>query len=136
MELPFTRRSAVLIGAVFVATLITPVQAQGAPRRYRRMASPTAADGPRRAPVTVTLITGDKVTVTPGSSGSALSVDAVKRAPGATGSVRTSIEDGDIYVYPDQAMPLIATGRLDKQLFDVTQLMAQGYDDAHSSELP
>ncbi|CAG6393637.1 Serine protease, subtilisin family [Actinacidiphila cocklensis] len=136
MELPFTRRSAVLIGAVFVATLITPVQAQGAPPPIPPAATPTAADGPRRAPVTVTLITGDKVTVTPGSSGSALSVDAVKRGPGATGSVRTSIEDGDTYVYPDQAMPLIATGRLDKQLFDVTQLMAQGYDDAHSSELP
>ncbi|MET7552372.1 S8 family serine peptidase [Streptomyces sp. NPDC005479] len=122
-----------LIGAAFVATLITPVQAHGA-------ASPapatTAADSPRGAPVTVTLITGDKVTVTPGPDGSVLSVDAIKRPPGATGSVRTVIEDGDTYVYPDEAMAYIATDRLDKQLFDVTQLMAQGYDDAHSSELP
>ncbi|WP_457493234.1 S8 family serine peptidase [Streptomyces sp. P5_D11] len=84
----------------------------------------------------MTLITGDKVTVTPGPDGSVLSVDAIKRPPGATGSVRTAIEDGDTYVYPDEAMAYIATDRLDKQLFDVTQLIAQGYDDAHSSELP
>ncbi|WP_406432218.1 S8 family serine peptidase [Streptomyces sp. NBC_01589] len=84
----------------------------------------------------MTLITGDKVTVTPGPDGSVLSVDAIKRPPGATGSVRTAIEDGDTYVYPDEAMAYIATDRLDKQLFDVTRLIAQGYDDAHSSKLP
>ena len=30
-------------------------------------------------------------------------------------------------------MPYIATGALDKQLFDITQLIAQGYDDAHAA---
>ncbi|SNS37176.1 PA domain-containing protein [Streptosporangium subroseum] len=60
----------------------------------------------------------------------------VERAPEATGSVRIATEDGDTYVYPDEAVAYIAAGRLDKQLFDVTQLIAQGYDDAHSSELP
>ncbi|WP_258566168.1 S8 family serine peptidase [Streptomyces parvulus] len=84
----------------------------------------------------MTLITGDKVTVTQGRNGSVLSVDAITRAPGATGSIRTTVEDGDTYVYPDEAVALIATGRLDKQLFDVTQLIAQGYDDAHSDALP
>ena len=39
-------------------------------------------------------------------------------------------------MYPDEAMPYLATGRLDKQLFDVTQLIAQGYDDARTAELP
>jgi subtilisin family serine protease len=126
----------VLIGVAFVATLITPVQAHGAAPPLPPAATPATADGPLGAPVTVTLITGDKVTVSPGPDGSVLSVDAVKRPPGATGSVRTAIEDGDTYVYPDDAMAYIATDRLDKQLFDVTQLIAQGYDDAHSSELP
>lgn len=136
MKLPFTRRSAVTIGVALVAALITPVQAHGAAPPLPPAATPAAAGGPLPAPVTVTLITGDKVTVTPGPDGSVLSVDAIKRAPGATGSVRTSVEDGDTYVLPDEAMAYVATGRLDKQLFDVTQLTAQGYDDAHSSELP
>ncbi|MET7527968.1 S8 family serine peptidase [Streptomyces sp900116325] len=84
----------------------------------------------------MTLITGDKVTVAPGPDGTALSVDAIERPPGATGSVRTAMEGGHTYVYPDEAMAYIATDRLDKQLFDVNELIAQGYDDAHSSELP
>ncbi|MFE9948789.1 S8 family serine peptidase [Streptomyces sp. NPDC005531] len=60
----------------------------------------------------------------------------VERAPGATGSVRVSTEGGRTYVYPYQATAYVAAGQLDKELFDVTQLIAQGYDDKHSSELP
>ncbi|WP_371798223.1 hypothetical protein OG963_01810 [Streptomyces sp. NBC_01707] len=90
--------------------------------------------GPQSAPLTVTLITGDKVTVTQGNGRSPL-VD-VERAPGAKGSVRVATEGGDTFVYPDEAMPYIASGRLDKQLFNVTQLVAQDYDDAHTGALP
>ncbi|MDF6045549.1 S8 family serine peptidase [Streptomyces sp. JH14] len=61
---------------------------------------------------------------------------SVKRAPGATGSVRVSQEDGHTFVYPDEAMPYVAAGRLDQELFDVTSLLAQGYDDKHAAELP
>lgn len=39
-------------------------------------------------------------------------------------------------MYPDEAMPYIASGRLDKQLFNVTQLVAQDYDDAHTGAVP
>ena len=63
-------------------------------------------------------------------------MDDVQRAPGARGSVRVAVENGDTFVYPDEAMPYIANGRLDKQLFDVTQLVAQGYDDARTGALP
>ncbi|WP_338017438.1 S8 family serine peptidase [Streptomyces adustus] len=83
----------------------------------------------------MTLITGDKVTVTPGPAGASPTVD-VERAPGATGSIRVTTEGRDTYVYPDEAMPYIADGRLDRQLFDVTELISQGYDDEHASSLP
>ncbi|KUJ38605.1 hypothetical protein ADL25_23615 [Streptomyces sp. NRRL F-5122] len=82
------------------------------------------------------MITGDEVTATQGPGRVGLSVDAVERPPGATGSVRVAVEDGDTFVYPDEAMAYLAAGRLDKQLFDVTQLVAQGYDDAHAGALP
>ncbi|MDX3073984.1 S8 family serine peptidase [Streptomyces sp. MI02-7b] len=69
-------------------------------------------------------------------AGGAVSVDDVQRAPGARGSVRVAVEGGDTFVYPDEALRYIATGRLDKQLFNITQLLAQGYDDAHTGALP
>lgn len=136
MKLPFTRRSAAVAGIAVVAGLITPVQAYSAAPPRPPVATPAVADGADRAPVTVTLITGDKVTVTPGPDGAGLTVDAIERPPGATGAVRTAIEKGHTYVYPDEAMAYLATDRLDKQLFDITALMAQGYDDAHTGELP
>ncbi|MFG1653966.1 hypothetical protein ACGFIE_28935 [Micromonospora sp. NPDC049275] len=75
------------------------------------------------------------MTVTPGRDGTPPTVD-VARPSGATGAVRVATEGGDTYVYPDEALPYLATGRLDRQLFDVTQLVAQGFDDARTSALP
>jgi subtilisin family serine protease len=43
---------------------------------------------------------------------------------------------GDLYVFPDSAMPYVADGVLDRRLFDVTTLIADGYDDAHRDALP
>ncbi|MFI5709206.1 S8 family serine peptidase [Kribbella sp. NPDC051620] len=86
-------------------------------------------------PLVLTLITGDKVTVVRGP-GRAVSVQDVQRAPGATGPVRVVVEAGDTFVYPGEAMPFVATGRLDKQLFNLSELLDQGYDDAHSTDLP
>ncbi len=37
---------------------------------------------------------------------------------------------------PDEAMPLIAADKLDRQLFNVTDLIEMGYDDAQSGEVP
>ncbi|MEO3817553.1 S8 family serine peptidase [Plantactinospora sp. B24E8] len=137
MRLSFTRRSAAGLGVALVAALATPAAAHGANPAPPPTTPPAAGGGNNAAgtPATVTLITGDKVTVTPGPEGATPTVD-VARAPGATGPVRVNTEGRDTYVYPDEAVALIATGRLDKQLFNVTKLIAQGYDDAHTSELP
>ncbi|MDX2703814.1 S8 family serine peptidase [Streptomyces sp. PA03-6a] len=83
----------------------------------------------------MTLITGDKVVVTPGTGGARDSL-SVERRPGAAGSVRIVTEAGDTYVYPDDALAYVAADRLDKRLFNVTGLIAQGYDDAHAPRLP
>ncbi|MGC4940554.1 S8 family serine peptidase [Kribbella sp. DT2] len=69
-------------------------------------------------------------------TGRSVSVQAVARAPRATGAVRVSVEAGDTFVLPDEAMPYVATGRLDKQLFNLSELVAQGYDNARTPELP
>lgn len=85
-------------------------------------------------PTTVTLITGDVVTVRQGgSAGNRVSVTAADGGP-ADAHVIQSGED--LFVYPQSAMPFIAAGTLDKELFDVTALVADGYDDSHMSTLP
>ncbi|WLS47806.1 S8 family serine peptidase [Micromonospora profundi] len=135
MRLSLPRRSAAAaVGVTVVAALVTPTAAHSAPAPPPT-APPATTGTAHGAPVTVTLITGDKVTMTPGRDGTPPTVD-VARAPGATGSVRVATEDGDTYVYPDEALPYLATGQLDKQLFDVTDLVAQGFDDARSPTLP
>ncbi|WP_220447187.1 S8 family serine peptidase [Nonomuraea deserti] len=54
-------------------------------------------------------------------------VVTVDRPAGAQGGVRVQQADGDLYVLPDEAMPLIAADRLDARLFNVTDLTAMGY---------
>ncbi|MDG4756661.1 S8 family serine peptidase [Micromonospora sp. WMMD710] len=75
---------------------------------------------------TVTLITGERVTVTG---------TAVTRVE-ATAGVRVSTFHGETYAYPDAALPYVASGLLDADLFNVTRLIADGYDDAHADRLP
>ncbi|WP_392667137.1 S8 family serine peptidase [Streptomyces sp. LN785] len=82
----------------------------------------------------VTLITGDKVTI--GSAADGTTVRSFESPNGTTTGFHTSVIDGSMYVYPDAALPYVSAGKLDKQLFNVTQLLADGYDDAHTAVLP
>lgn len=85
--------------------------------------------------VTVTLITGDVVDLTTSADGR----QTVALEPGPDGRVPAAAitrAHGHLYVTPASALPLLAAGRLDQRLFDVTGLIAQRYDDAHSTTLP
>src|SRR3954452_16425335 len=108
---------------LLVVGLATPTTAGAEPPPPLPTAGGAVAAG--ATPLDLTLITGDKVTVAPGP-GRAVSVQAVERAPRSTGPMRVSVENGDTFVYPGAAMPYLATGQLDKQLFNVSQLVAQG----------
>jgi len=105
------RRIATAIGVVLLVVSACPATA--------------AAQGPPRSPDesrTVTLITGDRVVLT----GSAVTV-----LPGP-GRARTAFRQragaGRISVVPEDAVPLIQDGTLDRRLFDVTALLAQRRD--------
>jgi len=63
-------------------------------------------------------------------------VAAVDRPDTATGGVRVLTLRGDLYVLPDEVLPLISANKVDKRLFDVTDLIEMGYDDAHASGVP
>ncbi|WP_327425549.1 S8 family serine peptidase (plasmid) [Streptomyces sp. NBC_01527] len=94
----------------------------------------TAVGSNHPIPRTVTLITGDRVTVTPG--GDNRPTITVEGPDGHRADARITTQHGDTYVYPFAAERFVAAGLLDPDLFDVTRLVADGYDDAHSHGLP
>ncbi|MGN9777059.1 hypothetical protein ACTMS0_15040 [Micromonospora sp. H33] len=92
-----------------------------------------SAGPPSAAPAryTVTLLTGDRVTTS--ADGAQLSVTP---AAGRAGIRFTSLRSGDRrLVLPEDARPLVTAGLLDRRLFDVTELVRAGYDDARSPAL-
>ncbi|MFF3257929.1 S8 family serine peptidase [Streptomyces sp. NPDC002932] len=82
----------------------------------------------------ITLITGDVVHYADGA-GSQDTV-TVDRPDGATDGVHVQQAGDNIYVLPDEAASLIAAGKLDRRLFNVTALAKMGYDDAKSGGIP
>ncbi|MEU4173389.1 S8 family serine peptidase [Streptomyces sp. NPDC026665] len=86
--------------------------------------------------VTVRLLTGDRVTVTQGTDGRRIA--SVEPGPGREAITFRTFEkdDGSLTVLPSDAADLVAAGTLDRRLFDVTTLIAQGYDETRTSDLP
>ena len=98
-----------------------------------------AATSPETRLQTVTLITGDQVSVATGKP-SQVSLQPRKgreRIRFITHSepVGAAVEQ-HLYVIPEDAAALIAAGRLDRQLFDVTELLESQYDDGSRDTLP
>ncbi|MFE7834904.1 S8 family serine peptidase [Streptomyces sp. NPDC057474] len=84
---------------------------------------------------TVTLLTGDTVSLTAGPDGKN-AVD-VRRGKGREAATFLSTErDGEVSVLPADALPLVQAGRLDPALFNITQLVKQGYTDAATGTTP
>jgi subtilisin family serine protease len=96
--------------------------------------SGTSGDQANAGPdVTVTLVTGDRV-VLPGGDIQRARVDPADGRENITFHVDRI--DDRLQVIPVDAMPHIATGSLDRRLFDVTGLIEAGYDDADRDTVP
>ncbi|MEV0950027.1 S8 family serine peptidase [Promicromonospora sp. NPDC050249] len=96
---------------------------------------PAALTG-QGAPTTasVTLITGDRVTLTRYADGR--SSAAVTPGTGREGIAFQRITEGDrLYVIPSDVAGLVPD-RMDRALFNVSGLVAAGYDDAHRDTVP
>ncbi|XVU28708.1 S8 family peptidase [Actinoplanes sp. CA-054009] len=96
------------------------------------LATPGLAD-PGAGIYTVTLLTGDVVTVNPAIPG----CGGVRVQPsGGSGAIlRRCDPDGHLHVIPAGVAGKIGS-LYDEDLFDVTTLIANGYDDARSADLP
>ncbi|WP_231391066.1 S8 family serine peptidase [Paenisporosarcina sp. HGH0030] len=82
---------------------------------------------------TITLITGDIVTIKKIENGKSV-IDVEPADPNVGVQMYTIGEDS--YVIPDSAIPYLAADKLDQDLFNVTQLIEDGYDDKSLSSLP
>lgn len=126
---PSPRRGLTVAVAVLVALTTTgPAVSAETP-----LSSTTSAAGRPQATGTVTLITGDKVAVTVSNGRTSATVTDPQGRPGGAHVMTVG---PDTYVYPDAALPYIASGALDERLFNVNELLEDGYDDSHSDRLP
>ncbi|MEU7602696.1 S8 family serine peptidase [Streptomyces sp. NPDC041003] len=129
----FRRRRWQLISA---ATAV-PLLASGlAVLQAPAQAAPSKPTVPAKSSAThkVTLVTGDVVTVTTMADGKQSA--EVDRPDSAVGGVKIQQVKGDLFVVPDEAAPLLGTDKLDRRLFNVTDLIEMGYDDAKSASVP
>ena len=120
----------------WAATALVVAVAAVAPIPARASAAPVSA--PTAAPPAtsrVTLVTGDVVEISQAAPGRYAA--AVRPGPGREQvTFHTSEVDGGLRVLPSDAVPYVASGVLDADLFDVTELIEQGYDDRSSDRLP
>ena len=102
---------------------------RGALARGGRPASGKAAG-------TITLITGDRVTLQ-SVGGGGKPVARVQPGPGRQ-RIAFSIRehDGEVTVVPHDVLALLSSGQLDPALFEVSKLIADGYGDDQRSDVP
>ncbi|MGY1498345.1 S8 family serine peptidase [Streptomyces sp. QTS52] len=133
------RLSGALVTALLVqgVAVVTPATGATGGISAAGATDPTAAasdwtHGTGQGAVThrVTLVTGDRVDL----SGAAVAIEpgAGREAMGFQQFER----DGHQYVVPNDALRLVTGGQVDERLFDVTGLVAAGYDDAGTAVLP
>ncbi|MFF7033775.1 S8 family peptidase [Streptomyces griseus] len=122
--------------AVLAVTVIAPsVAAPPDERDANRPITGSAAAAEGAKPVTLTLVTGDTVLVTTDPSG-ASTATALPREDGTVPLVQTRQSGPDLYVYPESAVSALAAGTVDEELFNVTGLIRQGYDDSRTDSVP
>ncbi|MGW2930411.1 S8 family serine peptidase [Streptomyces sp. NPDC001156] len=127
------RMAAITTGLLVVAGVTPAVAVAGAPATGP-VTHPVGEPGVHSA--TVQLVTGDRVTVTTLAGGRRTA--SVQPGPGREHMPFNTFEGDDksLTVMPFDAQGLVSAGTLDRRLFNVTGLISQGYDEAHTSALP
>ncbi|MEN1890247.1 S8 family serine peptidase [Streptomyces mirabilis] len=129
------RRRLLVVAAALLVTAATPHVASSADTSPANSPAGATRTADNVAASVVTLVTGDKVTVAPGV-GDGPGTITVQGPDGEPTGARVLTVGGDTYVYPDSARPYLASGTLDDRLFDISRLVADGYDDAALKHLP
>jgi subtilisin family serine protease len=131
------RKRSALLGVAVTATFVaTGGGAYGQPPSAGQAPAGQVTPAVAQSSTTarVTLVTGDVVMLDTQDGKSVVSVTRPDGTPAT--KYHSYAVDKDVYVIPFDAQPLLASGQLDRRLFNVTGLIAQGYDDAHSTSIP
>jgi subtilisin family serine protease len=126
---PYRRLGGCLLATALTVGSAYAVPAAAAPISTLAQAAATTAQagGPR----IITLITGDRLQVS--ADGSTVTP---LPSPGREGvTFFTDRIGGHLSVLPADALPLVNSGKVDRQLFDITTLLEFGYDDTRA-DLP
>ncbi|MGH3682619.1 MAG: S8 family serine peptidase, partial [Natronosporangium sp.] len=125
------RRFAVLLATLLVAVLgLVPGPAAHAEPDLPDPAAPAGTDP------TVTLVTGDRVTLRDSATGPPVAATIEPaRWPGRVVSFRSTIVEGELRVVPSDVAHLVPSV-LDPRLFEVSTLARSGLHDAASGSLP
>jgi hypothetical protein len=130
-------KRAAILAAVLALGSTTAISATAAPPGAAPPPGTTSApaSGVPGKSAKVTLITGDVVEVT--DAGAGKKAASVQPGPGRERIAFHTIEvDGGLRVLPSDAVPYISTGILDADLFDVNELIADGFGDSSATSLP
>ncbi|WP_328886500.1 S8 family peptidase [Streptomyces sp. NBC_00316] len=134
------RRRTAAVGAAAAAVVLSLTSLPGAVAAVPPPTGPSASGAPSTqqkgsTTSTVTLVTGDTVALTTGPDGKQ-SVNILSGA-GTSKSFQTSSgQNGDLYVYPEDAMAALASSTVDGELFNVSRMIRDGYGDAKTDEVP
>ncbi|MET8973588.1 S8 family peptidase [Streptomyces hydrogenans] len=124
--------------AVLAVTAALPSVAAQPPAGGTAERPPVGSEAQARTgerPATVTLVTGDRVLVSRDERGNPAAT-VLPREDGTVPLVQTRRSGQDLYVYPEGATAALAADLVDEELFNVTGLVRQGYDDASTTTLP
>ncbi|MCT2582207.1 S8 family peptidase [Actinophytocola gossypii] len=121
-----------VLTVALVFSVASPVAAQPQPPPPA-VPEPPPAGEPTEGP-TFTLLSGDRVRLDTAADGTKDGVVVFDAEP--RGDVEFQQIDRDLHALPAAAVPLIGTGRLDRNLFNLDRLAEFGYDDASSATLP
>ncbi|WP_202638144.1 S8 family peptidase [Bailinhaonella thermotolerans] len=104
----------------------------GEPRAQGR----TLLDGAPSGRHEITLITGDKVTLTDLGGRHAVDIRPGRRPDGTRPTFVSRADPRGLYVYPADALPAVDSGLVDRELFNVRYLAANGYSDKRARRIP
>ncbi|MFI6333161.1 S8 family peptidase [Micromonospora chersina] len=126
-----TRRAILFVVAAAILPLAPAAEVNAEPAGTASLLGATRPT----ATATVTLITGERILVSTDSHGHPVGSVLPGAAADPQGYI-TRTRGKDLYVTPARAAGLVQSGRLDAELFNVSRLVAQGYDDAHMHTIP
>lgn len=115
-------RRGLVVAASLVVAMATPLPgspAGAAPPTNEPDPTGITLDGVDPGPHSVTLVTGDTVTLTPEGSGYSVDTEPARRPDGSLPWFDIEAGPDGVFVYPSDVSEAVRVGTVDRELFDV-----------------